>query len=344
MNLMKNKKNILLLVLALALGGATFGYFEYKRNTNLNGYDFEFAVKDTASIYKIFLADRKGGKVTLTRENASTWKLNGTYKARKDAIDNLLGTIARVELMYRLPRNAVGNVVKEIASEGRKIEIYDKNNRQLKAYYIGGADADGYGTNMMLDGSNEPYVTHIPSFVGNLRVRYFTDFLDWRDRYTFPDITPEDIQSVSVDYPLQKSKSFKLERDGKDFKIEPVYAITPKIERPMTKGLVESYLLGFKKLGIEGFENGHPQTDSIKAALPFAIVNVKTLKGEDRTLKFHPIMPLSSGGAVLVSYDGKTVIERYFLEDSNGDLDMVQHVVFEKIFWAYESFFVRPRG
>jgi Domain of unknown function (DUF4340) len=343
---MKNKKNLLLLAVALVLGGATFGYFQYKRNTNLNGYDYEFAVKDTASIYKIFLADRQGRKITLTRESTSEWKLNGMYRARKDAVDNLLNTIGRVDLMYRLPRNAVKNVVKDIASEGRKVEIYDKNNKRLKSYYVGGSDADGYGTNMMLDGSNEPYVTHIPSFVGNLRVRYFTEVLDWRDRYLFR-LSPEDIQAVSVDYPLQKSKSFKLERDekdAKDFKITPFYDITPKISRPMTKGLVESYLLGFKKLGIEGFENGHPQTDSIKAALPFAIVTLKTVKGEERILKFHPIIPKSVGGALLVSYDGKTTVERYYLEDSNGDLDMVQHGLFEKIFWAYEGFFVRPRG
>jgi hypothetical protein len=340
---MKNKKNLLLLVLALVLGGATFGYFQYKRSTNLNGYDFEFAVKDTASVHKIFLADRQGRKITLTRESTSEWKLNGTYRARKDAVDNLLNTIARVELMYRLPRNAVQNVVKDIASEGRKVEIYDKNNKRLKSYYVGGSDADGYGTNMMLDGSNEPYVTHIPSFVGNLRVRYFTEVLDWRDRYLFR-LSPEEIQAVSVDYPLQKAKSFKLEKDEKDFKIAPFYDITPKISRPMTKGLVESYLLGYKKLGIEGFENGHPQTDSIKAALPFAIVTVKTVKGEERVLKFHPIVPKSLGGALLVSYDGKTTVERYYLEDSNGDLDMVQHGLFEKIFWAYEGFFVRPRG
>jgi hypothetical protein len=340
---MKNKKNKILLVLALVLGGATYWYFQYKRDNNLNGYDFEFAVKDTAAIHKIFLADRKGRKITLTR-NGADWQLNGAYKARKDAIDNLLSTIARVELMYRLPRNAVENVVKDIASEGHKVEIYDKNNKQLKAYYVGGSDADGYGTHMMLEGSNEPYVTHIPSFVGNLRVRYFTELLDWRDRYIFPSITPDDIQLVSIDYPLQKSKSFKLERAEKNFKIEPLYPITPKITRPMTKGLVESYLFGFKKLGIEGFENGHPQTDSIKTALPFAIVTLNTIKGEQRVLKFHPIVPTNGGGAVLVSYDGKTVVERYYLEDSNGDLDMVQHLIFERIFWAYESFFTRPRG
>jgi Domain of unknown function (DUF4340) len=340
---MKNKKNLLLLVLALALGGATFGYFQYKRNTNLNGYDFEFAVKDTASIHKIFLADRQGRKVILIRESPSEWKLNGTFRARKDAIENLLNSIARVELMYRLPRNAVEHVVKDIASEGRKVEIYDKNNKRLKSYYVGGSDADGYGTHMMLDGSNEPYVTHIPSFVGNLRVRYFTDVLDWRDRYLFR-LSPDDIASVSVDYPLQKSKAFKLERDGKDFNVTPFYDITPKISRPKTKGLVESYLLGYNKLGIEGFENGYAQTDSIKAALPFAIVTVKTVKGEERVFKFHPIVPKSIGGAVLVSYDGKTTVERYYLEDSNGDLDLVQHGIFEKIFWAYEGFFVRPRG
>ena len=62
------KTNLILLALLLILGTTTFWFLKNRKNTNMSGYDFELAVKDTASVYKIFLADRSGKQVTLTRE------------------------------------------------------------------------------------------------------------------------------------------------------------------------------------------------------------------------------------------------------------------------------------
>jgi hypothetical protein len=334
---MKNK-NLLLLLLLLLLGGATAWFYHKNKNTSLSGYDFELAVKDTANVYKIFLADADGNTVTLTRLNKKEWLLNNKYPTRPDAIQNLLATIANVELQYRLPRQAVKTAIENLASNKIKVEIYDKNNKRLKAYYVGGVTPDERGTYMILEGANEPYVMHIAGFIGALRVRYFTDSIEWRDRVIFR-LTPEDIQSVSVEYPNQKAKSFKILKKSNDFDVEPFYTIAVKNPNPPVKGLVEAYLTGFKSVAMEGFENGHPQLDSIKNTVPFCIINVADMKGNSKTLKLHPILSINQYGILGKTDKGEVIIEKYYAEADNGDLYLVQHLLFDKLFWAYQGFF-----
>lgn len=338
---MKNTNLILLAILAV-LGSATAWYFLKDKQTNISGYDFHFAVSDTANVFKIFIADREGKSVTLTRLNASDWQVNGKYKARADVKNNLLETIARVELMYRLPRNAVAPVVKDVASNGIKVEIYAKNGKKVKAYYVGGVNLDETGTNMMMEDANEPYVVHMPSFQGGLRVRYFTEEMDWRDRMIFT-YTPEEIKSVSIEYPLQKSHSFKISKSGKDYKVEPFYDLTPRINALPAKGLVETFLTGFRRLGAEGFENGDSRTDSIRATVPFAVISLNTEGGVSKVLKLHPIVPRNADGSLIQSVEGKVELEKYYAETETGDLLLIQHQLFEKIFWAYEAFFKQEK-
>ena len=132
------KGNLILLALLALVGSLGAWYLLTKEDSNLEGYDFHFAVKDTADIGKIFLADRTGKKVTLTRENNVKWLVGGKYEAQPDMIHTLLETINQVELKFRLPRNAVESVVKDMATEGIKVEIYSKSGKAMRTFYVGG--------------------------------------------------------------------------------------------------------------------------------------------------------------------------------------------------------------
>ena len=63
-------------------------------------------------------------------------------------------------------------MVKSLASEGIKVELYDRKGEKIKAYYVGGATPDERGTYMIMENAEEPYVAHIPSWEGNLRFRF----------------------------------------------------------------------------------------------------------------------------------------------------------------------------
>ena len=335
------KTNLILIAILALLGSASAWYFAVKNNendTSLEGYDFNFAVKDTANVGKILIADRQGKTATLTRISTSDWQINGKFKAMPNAVDNLLDVIARIELMYRLPRNAVTGVVQDMATISRLVQIYDKKGKMMRSYYIGGVDMDGRGTYLMMEGANEPYATHIPNFEGSPAIRYFTEEMDWRDRIFFSH-SVEEIAEVSIDYPLQKGQSFRVKRDGSPFKVEPFYPVTPRSPNPVNQGLVEAFLIHFKKLGVEGFENTFEKKDSVKAVTPFAIVSLTDRKGITKTLRFHPIVKKDLEGKLVRNSNGEALIERYFAESSEGDFVLVQHLVFEKIFWAYSAFF-----
>jgi len=95
----KNKKNILLFILLLVIGGIAFWMYQKDHASSIAENEFtQFAIEDTASIQKIFIADHDGNQALLERDPQSRlWNLNKKYKAREDAIKNLLQVINRVQ-------------------------------------------------------------------------------------------------------------------------------------------------------------------------------------------------------------------------------------------------------
>lgn len=333
-------KTAILFALAVILGALTFWYLRRGDDkTTLAGADRQFAVKDAGDIHKIFLADRAGNQTTLERRD-DHWLYNGQWRARPTAVNNLLEAVRYVEMKFKPSRAAVPNMVKSLASEGIKVEVYDRKNRLLKAYYVGGATADETGAYMILEGEEEPYVTYIPGWTGNIRHRYSLKGDDWRDR-TVMAYDPDRIQSVSVEYPKQQNRSFILEKTGKTYAVKPFYDLTPLISRPYRERSAETYLIGFENLGAEAFENKNPERDSISALVPFAVVKVTDDKGAVQEARFHPVyiegvrQDLKTG-----EYTTDPYVERYYVDiPSTGDFMLVQDRVFRKIFWAYDFFF-----
>ncbi len=332
------KRTLFMLVAFLILGAGVLWYYYGKGDdkTTLAGLDRQFAVKDTASIYKIFIADRQGGRTTLERKGKD-WVFNDQYKARPNAIENLLRAIYRVEMKYKPAEKAEAEMIKSLASEGLKVELYTKNNQLIKSYYVGGATADERGTYMMLEGANQPYVAYIPSWEGNLRFRFNLKGDDWRDKSIFA-IAPEEITYVGVEYPKQLEKSFKIDVQGDAYQVKPYHSITPEIKRPIRKGAVENYLTGFESLQAEAFENEYNFRDSIASLVPFCTITVRKKDGSERVTKLHPIFKTQVMDEKSGKVSAAPEAERYFAT-CEGDFLLVQHLVIKKILWAYESFF-----
>lgn len=333
-------RTFLLLILVLALGAATFIYFQRGDDkTTLAGADRRFAVKNTDDIYKIFIADRQGNQTTLERKDGY-WLYNGRWRARPTAIANLLQTIRGVEMKFKPPRAAEKNMVASLAAEGIKVEIYDRKNKLLKSYYVGGATPDETGTFMILAGAEQPYVTYLPGSQSNLRYRYNLKEDDWRDRSVFA-YDPERITAVSVEYPQQQNKSFKLERQGAKWSVMPFHEFAPASRRPYRERSADTYVIGFESLVAEAFENKLPERDSISFLVPFAIVKVTDDQEQVSEVRFHPVF---NGGIYqdpkTGAYTSRSDVERYYANAVNsGDFFLVQHRVFQKIFWSYDSFF-----
>jgi hypothetical protein len=327
------KRTLLLAALFLVLGGGAWYAFATKNQKATKvSWDMDFPVRNTEDIGKIFIADRKGQTTTLERQKGK-WLYNGKYPARPTAVNLLLETIAKVNVQYIPSERAVDGMVKEIAANGIKVEIYDLKGKPMKTYYIGGITSDQHGTIMIMEGSEQPYVTHIPSFVGQLRVRYMLGDDKWRDRAVFEE-TPENIQEIKVEYPQRKSESFVLSKTGEaEYGVKPYFSATPPSKKPQRKGLAEGYLLQFESLGAEAYETTNPFRDSVTTLVPFAIFSLTRTDGSTKQVKFWPTE---------TSYDphtGKPYVVRYFAEVDKQDFMLTQDRVFAPIFRGYSFFY-----
>ena len=325
----------LLLALFLLLGAGAFYALRNKQSATGShaSWDMDFAVKDPQTITKIFLADRNGQTATLERKE-DYWLYNGKYKARPTAVQTLLETISGLTVQVIPPKSSEIEMVKSLAAEGVKVEIYGKGEQKLKTYYVGGVTNDERGTYMIMENAEQPYIVHVPSFIGQLRVRYMLGDDNWRERTVFSEKL-EDIQSVAIEYPQQKSESFRLEKTGaSSYDIKPYFSTTPLSTAPQRKGIAEGYLVAFENLGAEGFETDNPLRDSVSALVPFAIVSLKKTDGTEKKARFWPVEVRYKND------DGSPYVNRYFTDlNDGGAFLLTQDHVFGPIFRGYHFFF-----
>lgn len=293
---------------------------------------------EAEEIGKIFLADRYGEQTTLQREG-NHWLVNGQYRAYDNAVDNLLDAISRIEMDYKPPAAAVPNMVKSLSTQGLKVEIYDRKGERIMAYYLGGATQNELGTFIIREGFEQPYVAHIPGWSGNLRQRYSLVGDQWRDKAVFRAAIDE-IAELSVEYPQQKSQSFRILKDGRNWKVVPFYEITPVINRPEQEGAVETYLTEYEGIFAETFQNENPQRDSLSNQIPFCSIKLKSRDGTLQEAHLFPRYPktVMNPDTGLPESSGD-VVERFSVLTHTGDFMVVQQSVFQKLFRPYSFFF-----
>jgi hypothetical protein len=217
---MKNKK---LLILLIILAPAAIWFLMQNDEGTLREADSGFAISDTSTVSKIFIADMNSNSVLLERAN-NGWLLNGKSKTNSKLVDMLLGTMQQIKVKSPVPIAARDNVVKRLSSIGIKVEIYQNAYRinifgklkffpyekLAKVYYVGDVTPDNLGTYMLMDGAAEPYVTHIPRFRGFLSPRFSPISDDWISHQVFnQNLT--DIASVSIEFLKEPEESFKVD-------------------------------------------------------------------------------------------------------------------------------------
>lgn len=329
-----NKTTTILLVLFLLLGAGAWWFSqqnETKKSTLTVENDFYMAVDDLEEVHKVFFANRNGETVEIARKDKH-WIYNDKYIARKNAVDNVLDVVKRVRLKYRPPKTAVSGAIKYMASSGIKVEVYDKNDKNLQTYYIGGATPDERGTYMMLDGAENPYVMHLPVWEGNLRTRFFFGDHNWRDKTVLQE-NAETIKMVSVNYPERKDESFILELQNGTYDLKPFYDDNKSALSPDQNKILE-YLGMYKRVGAEGFENDNEKVTALCMGTPFCELSLVNTKDKKTTIRIFPLLQKDEKG---VPYPDQKV-ERLIAHSSTGDYFLIQQIIFGKLFRTYESF------
>src|SRR5688572_3606466 len=210
------RRIIVYIVFVLAISACGSG-----KNT-LTGKDNDFKVKDTASIDKIFLANRSNSQVTLTREGRK-WMVNGEFEARGDMIENLLYVIRNVEVKQFVAKTAIDNEMKKLAVAATKVEVYLKG-KLSKVYYVGGPTQDHFGTYMVMQDSETPYVCYLPGHRGYLSLFYTPIVDEWKSRQIF-NYPVSEIATVRTDFYRSPEQSWEITNiDNKSFKLKSIVA------------------------------------------------------------------------------------------------------------------------
>ncbi len=327
------KRNLAYLIIILVLAVVAWWALT-KRGAHASGKAaVEFAVKDTGRIGVIFLADMDNHRITLERQEDGSWLLNDKYRARKPETETLLRTIAQIRVKNPVAESARENIIKSMATQNTKVEIYDCEGDLMKAYYVGPPTESLRGNYMKLEGSEKIYVVHIPGFEGELGPRYFTDENNWRDRTVF-NLDPEDFRQVTVQYTGFPDSSFTLRSAGRDSFVLLQPGDTLAYPFAINQKAARTYAAYFQSLKYEALINQVPGRDSIIASQPFCVVRLEGAQDNVQELKlFYKPADKRTKGLLVQDNEGKVYDrDRYYgLITGGKDLVLIQDFVFGKI-------------
>jgi hypothetical protein len=343
---MKRYFSLIILGVLIALAGfAVYAYFSKGQMSTVGEPSRDFAYRDTASIDKIFIADKDGHSSTLER-TAKGWFVNGKYKCRPDAVLNLLEVIKLVEVRMPVRKEAKESVLKFMASNANKVEIYS-DGELVKQYYVGHETEDYEGSYMLLtdisSGENyeEPYVCFIPGFRGFLLPRFIVNENEWRDRVVM-NYTPPQVRMIKVEHlGMPPDSSFTIElKNVNSFVLRDLKGQ----ELPFDEGKLRQYLVYYQNVSYEGLITGKNKKlqDSLSAGLPFAIISVTTNEFKTSEFKFYrKAFSAEKQPEHGVKYDYDP--DRMFLNFATKEWALVQYFVFGKML-ATSAYFMSDKS
>ena len=276
--------------------------------------DNTFDIADTSIITKVFIADRKGNTISLDKHNNS-WTVNNKFNVRKDAINVLLSTIHQIKIQQPVSLSAFDNVIKDLSTTGVKVEIY-AGTEALKIYTVGNETSNHLGTYMLLDGSDEPFIMHIPYFNGYLTPRYgiqggIVEEKSWRKRTVF-NISEKAIRNISINNLKTPEYSFSLQ-------LHPtrLYDLDGNLT-VFNNQSVLNFINSFREINCESFKND-------KSKIEFATPLHELIVNND-TLHTYII-----GDSEEKKKEESFNVQRMYATLNSGDLMLIQNYVFNKV-------------
>lgn len=283
---MRKNRILGLLAVLLILAAAVFVFRKKIFHTsNL----MDFAVTDTASITRIFIADKSGHQCTLDKQAPGRWRVNNKYNVQRSKMENLMDAIYRVRVKSPVPQKERDDVVR-ILNTSVKVMIY-KGDELLKVYYVGSETSDYLGTYMCIENADDPMICEIPGFNGYLTPRFITMEEDWKSN-TFVECAEGSIEQLQVMYDGHPEASFSIEKTNDGYAVHAFDKEHAVVNANPQK--VKEYLGLYANLAMEGFDNRATNAfrDSLQNTPPFATIQIKKTDGTQQWVKvFYKILP-----------------------------------------------------
>lgn len=293
---MKRKtKNRIILFSTLLLIALVVVVLLFRDNSTI---EQNYHIEEPKSITKVIIDDKDGNHLELIKETDSIWKANNS-PANMKVVDMLLSTLKDMRIREPIAQAARNNIVKQLAASGKTVKIYQdaysinlgfiklfKKEKLTKTIYVGSETQDNMGTYMMLKGEDSPCIIYIPRLKGYLSTRFsaLEDF--WKSHAVFK-YNRDEIASLKIEIPNQKSESFMLTKNGEgfDFTLLESGQKLQAFDTLKVKALLSScFEVNYESVAknISKLEQ-----DTIFSKAPAFVVTIKDSKGNENTLKTY---------------------------------------------------------
>ena len=280
--------------------------------------DTNFAIENTDEISKIIMSDKAGKKIELKREGEN-WIINNKYKVFDQQINYTLQVMKDIRVKNSVSEKKIDFVIKNIATTGVKVEIYNQSEK-VKSYYIGGNTSDHKGTYMIMEGSETAYILTIPNRLpGILNPKYglqgiYVNENTWREPITI-SINKKEIKSIKVVDLSNSESSFTLFKENKqlyDYNNNKVIASSQK---------TEAFINSFRQLKCGPYK---PKLN----ASNFILIKKIYIQQENSidSLTIYDITALQN-----TTKEYNTSVENLYAKWNNSDLVIIQKNIFNKV-------------
>ncbi len=341
---MKKNKIILIAISAFALLAIVL--IINSRKTTLNRAEAQFAIDDTATVTKIFIANKMGQSVKLVKQPTGNWQLNDKYIATAENVRLFLSTAKNIQVQAPLAKAAYDAIIKRMATAATKVEIYQKvyfidfwgmkyfpYEKCTRTYYVGDPTMDNAGNFMMMEGAKHIFIVNLPGFRGFVSPRYSFVESDWRDhtvfsaklsqikevKYEFMDIPKESFKIVALG-----NRRFNLVRLS-DNAVAPQYDTTKVIDQ----------LMLYRSLKYEAFvtDMEPAKKDSILRFNRFQTITLAENSGKITKVNMYRIPELlirdqEHMDKVEMAYNRDKF---YIVINDSKDMQIAQYFVFERL-------------
>ena len=205
----KNIISIVIIAILVIITGILIGNNRYLSSLRDDAYDF--TVYDTASVTRLFFADKSGNQVELERY-VTAWMVDNEYYANQTMVNEMLYTLKRMRIKMPVSIKKSDNIVTRMSGTNTKVEVYQQlprinlfNKVKLfyhetlsKVFYIGDVTQDNQGTYVLKEGGDKVYIVHLNGFRGSVSSRFTANPIDWRNHIIF-NSNISDIESLKLE-------------------------------------------------------------------------------------------------------------------------------------------------
>ncbi|MFA8451100.1 MAG: DUF4340 domain-containing protein [Bacteroidales bacterium] len=348
------KKNKFILIILLVLIAGAIYLWSKNSMSSLETKSSAFAVRDTATIVKFFMANKDNENITIKRmDNGRGWEAssgNQSYKANNALIKNILKTCRSIRVLYPVAKSAQEKILRDLATKSTKVEVYTKDylinignfklfqrEKKAKCFYVGDATMDSQGTFMLLENGNFPCITHIPSFRGYLSTRFDCDINNWREYSIFREDI-KNIQKVKLTSQLFPDRNYTIENI--DNKLSLKYQNKVYANAEIDTVMISNYLANFSDVRFESLLDDKLDKkfiDSVAQSTPIYKINITRKDGSSKEVNLFEKNHIELD-------DIKTVLKpsdfprMYSINSDDNDFVLVQELSFEDILTPADRF------